>query len=222
MEKLLSTAELCDLLDVSRSWVNRNLRHLGYKGIDQSRGYKDLNAVFYDAESVLKWFNEHAVFSRQSILADWAEYTEEEELDRRFEKVLKMPRGTYEEKMEAAAEEARIYQELLPEAVRERVITLYDKRMGRKAIPWVRVEYAAQRLQDVFSVKEIMIANGWRSNELVYRYMISAGYIRAKIDGRSWFIAPEQPREDKDWSKTLVLIATTEKIEGRITLVDNG
>lgn len=68
MDKIISTKELCEALDVSRSWVNTHLRHLGGEepSVTLTKSRAQLTTVYYSVSKVLNFLNKNAKIESQT------------------------------------------------------------------------------------------------------------------------------------------------------------
>ena len=192
-EYLLTTMELCEKLSVSRDWVNKHLRTLGSAPNFIGDGSR-IRAVFYRESDVVKWLNDHATCSAQTRVVSLRDYASAEKI----EIVSSMARKSLEEK-KCPANLIDIYvfeytiDKLLPREVSEEAERVDSRKRGD--LPWVPASWKIKSLDELRTIKDL--ADGG-SPELGYRKAFLFGMIRIEVDGRRWFVRPEE-NIDPEW-----------------------
>ena len=55
------------------------------------------------------------------------------------------------------------------------------------------MDYRVGSLDELYTIEQIMELRGYRNNEMAYREIYDAGWIRVAVAGRRWYVpAPEQ------------------------------
>ena len=182
MEKKLTTMELCNILDISRSWVNTHLRELGGapEYIDEN---SRVRAVMYPEADVIKWLNDHARCSCQTKQLCLLDYATEEQI----EAVMAQVRTKTEEDGIPRNPFSWAMFELLPPEIFEEAALIMPRRRG--LIPWVEVDCKITSLEQLHSIRSLA-KNA--SPELGYRQAYLDCMIRFEVDGRRWFIETEK------------------------------
>ena len=182
MEEKLTTMQLCEMLDVSRAWVNTHLRELGgapeYVD-DDSR----VRAVMYPKADVIKWLNDHARCSCQTKQLCLLDYATEDEIQT---VMVHIRNKTYEDGIPRNPFKWALF-ELLPPKIYEQMEPISPRHRG--LIPWVDVECKITSLEQLHSIRSL---SGNASPELGYRQAYLDCMIRFEVDGRRWFIEPEK------------------------------
>lgn len=183
----MNTSELRQVLGVSRGWINTHLRHLG--GEVMQDGNK--RAVPYDYKEVLAWANENAVFTRQVVPLDLTKYAAEDEVEEKMDAIDNMPKNTIAQ--QEAREEAydAFLQKILPEEIYESVSSGWGRR-NRGLLPWERIEYEIEELDELCSIRDLMRHWGYRNEEMAYREIFALCMVRCEVKGRVWFIYPRE------------------------------
>lgn len=188
---ILSTSEVCEKLGVSRAWVNNYIRELGGVKPPEDREMANIRTVYYDEADLLRWLNENATFSRQTMKLDLCDYAPEDIVRDRLLQIEAMPKITGED-IECRNEARRAFlKEILPDELEAEHHFVLPRKRG--LLPWVPVKHSIERLEDLRSMRELQEAWDCRSTEMVYREIFSRGMIRAEVCGRRWYMAaPEQ------------------------------
>lgn len=184
---VMSTRELGKKLGVSRSWINKYLRHLGEQGTPRDGENEKANrrTVYYDEASIVAYLNAHAVFSRQTEWLNLADYTDEENARRTLKAIDAMPEKDQEEAY------WKYLDEVLPKGVKVFGSPAFSARFSRGEYPWKPVKGCIKTLDDLSTMAAM---KGEHSEELIYRKNFKFGRVRVMVHGRTWFMrAPEKP-----------------------------
>ena len=163
--KVLNTKEVCELLGVSRSWVNSHLRKIGFKNLDLTSDKANIKTIYYKTDDIVNWFNKNALFSRQTMYIDLADHMPKT--------ILSL--STFD----------------IPSNIHNATIRVNERMRGECS--WVTVDYKISSIEDLKSLSELQNIYGFNNSEMTYRYIFSSGMIKAEICGRKWYIeAPEK------------------------------
>lgn len=193
-EGMMTTMELCEKLGVSRSWVNTHLRELGTtpEFVEEA---SCIRSVLYSEEKVVEWLNSHAVCSVQTQRISALDYATADEIEAYCREIeAKAEAERTENKCSVQFDLDMVLAQFLPSHLYLSIFLIDPRKRGQ--IPWVPVDRKIQSLDELQSVKDLA---GGGSPELAYRYAYSAGLIRYEVDGRKWFVDPDNP-ETREWS----------------------
>lgn len=189
---ILSTAEVCEKLGVSRAWVNNYIRELGGVQPPEDREMANIRTIYYDEADLLRWLNKNASFSRQTVKLDLCDYAPEDLVRDRLLQIEAMPKVTGDD-IERRHEARRAFlQEILPAELEAELHFVIPRKRG--LLPWVAVTHSIQRLEDLRSMKDLQEAWDCRSTEMVYREIFIRSMIRVEVCGRRWYMAAPEPR----------------------------
>lgn len=185
---IFSTRELGKKLGVSRSWINKYLRHLGEQGLQRLGENEKANrrTVYYDEASIVAYLNAHAVFTRQTEWLNLADYyTDEAKARAALNAIDAMPEKDQEEAYWTFLDE------VLPKGVKVFGSPAFSARFSRGEYPWQIVKGHIKTLDDLSTMAAM---KGEHSEELIYRENFEFGRVRVMVHGRTWFMrAPELP-----------------------------
>lgn len=188
---ILSTSEVCEKLGVSRAWVNNYIRFLGGVQPPEDREMANIRTIYYDEADLLRWLNENAAFSRQTVKLDLCDYAPEDMVRDRLLQIEAMPKVTGED-IERRNEARRDFlKEILPAELEAEHHYVIPRKRGLLA--WVPVKHSIERLEDLRSMKELQEAWEHRSTEMVYREIFTRAMIRVEVCGRRWYMAAPEP-----------------------------
>lgn len=191
--EVLSTKDVCDILGVSRAWVNTYLRQLGGAVVpeNEENSFANARTVYYNESDLLTWLNQHAVCSRQTMWLNLQNYLPESELKKRVKKINRMPVATFEERVNRMAAERNLLEEILPADLLTHVDKVHPRQRG--LLPWVPVDHRVSEIDELCTMKQLMKNFGHRSQEMMYRKIFSDGMIRVEVHGRTWYVpAPDR------------------------------
>lgn len=188
---ILSTTEVCAKLGVSRAWVNNHIRLLGGVEPPDLRERSNKRTIYYDEDELLYWANSVAIFSRQTIRMDLCDFTPEKRVQKRLIELTKMPTNTSPEKKRRDAAYQKFLEEVLPEDLIEAHNRVHPRKRG--FLPWVTVDHSIERLEDLYSMKDLKAAWGYQSAEMVYRDIFMNAMIRVELCGRCWYTKAPGP-----------------------------
>ena len=181
----LETKDLMSLLGVSRSWVNTHLRGIGTR-LKTNKGNRLQPAVSYDAEDILKWINDNAVFERQTkrmLYSSFGQVTDEE------------AENAWDKIQAAISIEAKeeIFETFLTRALPEDLLeafNLLETNSRHRTAPWVAAEgFQVEKFENLMSIKAMAEQLQFNSDEMVYREIYRRGMIRVTVKGRVWYMA---------------------------------
>lgn len=193
---LMTTQDVVDALGVSRQWVNRYLRDMGRVVMHHDGTRTAKRVVMYDAAEILAWINAAAECSRQTVRlpADQFGRISNEEARRYIDLVDTLAASHDDAELErAAALLDELYRTALPPALYERLQEIGGSPRRRGTTPWAPMDYQIGSLEELYTIDQMMERYGYRNNELAYRDIYVAGWIRVAVAGRRWYVrAPEQ------------------------------
>lgn len=175
--ELLTTKEVCEVLGVSRSWVNNHLRHLGEPGWETN----DRRWIFYDRRKILNYINTNATITRQTEFLDLAHFVPTDELLQKLKFFDSMP-----DPEEGAAAKAVYIRTILPDAYSP----IYDTEFAarhRGEYPWYRdAKTKIDDLAHLATMADLRQHHG-HSSEMIYRSNFYMGVPKITLHGRVWF-----------------------------------
>lgn len=183
----LSTSELCDILNITRTWIYTHMRSLGKaatpEDVSENPGYR--NKVLYDVKDVLEFIYIHGDFTRQTEFEDMKKHAITEQ---RFADTMNKI------KQEPARRRAALYKDFLEKSYVYDFIPYGENGTGRRLYPWVVVEYVITDLKELKTIKQLGSDLGYNNTEAVYRHIFRNGMIRVNVFGRSWYVQPLIPK----------------------------
>lgn len=183
---MLETSTLCSTLHVSRSWVNTHLRDLGKKipSIDPHRP----SVIWYEPTEVLSWIQQHASFSRQTVLIDLVDYGVDKKEFLKLRRDLDEP-GTIADQETRGERYENYLKSVLPDDIYNRS---HLSVRHRGDVEWAPVCFFLKSLESLQTIRDIMAKNDYRSEELAYRDIFLRSMIKVSVAGRTWFVTEKQ------------------------------
>lgn len=191
-----TTSQISEELGVSRNWINQHLRHLGTRELEEKRDLRIPKLqVMYDYDRVLKWFNDHANFSRQTMFilySCFGVFSDEEAT-----KILNDIHKQYSSD-ENRLNLLRALRDFDERAIPEELLKLFDKFDSRnRGNIWVPVEdVQINNFNEIFTMNELLANRNAKSNETVYRDLYLGAAIRVEVFGKVWYKFKEDFEDD--------------------------